>query len=119
MKKILKLCSFISVPYGEVGTPTPIKDNNGTELKVGDLVFIKAINKEEYTVYQLAHIICYKNKYFAIGAEKRFNDDGTYKDLTIEKVLDCEELNIGDTVFYPNFYIKCCEEVENKEESNE
>ena len=85
---------------GTIGEETPIKDKNGVQLKVGDLVFGKAgssfccvpISKDE-------------GKCYAHGLERRFNDDGSYSsEVQIEKVKGCEDIELGSKMPIPSVH---------------
>lgn len=83
---------------GAIGEETPIKDKNGVQLKVGDLVLIKTGS----------YFICVSiekcdGKYFAHGFEPCFNVDGSYSsDLQIEKVKGCEDIELGSKMPIPS-----------------
>lgn len=85
---------------GTIGGETPIKDKNGVQLKIGDLVLIKTGS----------HFICVPiekcdGKYFAHGLECRFNDDGSYSNcLQIEKVKGYEEIELGSKMPIPSVH---------------
>lgn len=83
---------------GTIGEETPIKDKNGVQLKVGDLVFGK-----------MGSSFCYvpiakdEGKYFAHGFEPCFNDDGSYSsEVQIEKVKGCEDIELGSKMPIPS-----------------
>lgn len=95
-KKVLTYSkAFISDNEGVVGTPTPIKDKDGVELKVGDLVYAQTIN-EGHTCHSLDFVVCETGKYFVFGSYSNFNNDGTYENIVIKKIKGCEELKAGD-----------------------
>lgn len=85
---------------GTIGEETPIKDKNGVQLKIGDLVLIKTGS----------YFICVPiekcdGKYFAHGLEYRFNDDGSYSNcLQIEKVKGYEEIELGSKMSIPSVH---------------
>ena len=91
---------FFDEELGTIGEETPIKDKNGVQLKVGDLVLIKTGS----------YFICVPiekcdGKYFAHGLECRFNDDGSYSsDLQIEKVKGCEDIELGSEMPIPSVH---------------
>lgn len=77
--------------FGTIGEETPIKDKNGVQLKVGDLVFGKVGSS-----FCCVPIEKCDGKYFAHGLECLFNDDGSYSNcLQIEKVKGCEDIELG------------------------
>lgn len=85
---------------GTIGEETPIKDKNGVQLKVGDLVFGKVGSSFFYVPIEKCD-----GKYFAHGLECRFNDDGSYSNcLQIEKVKGYEEIELGFTMPVPSLH---------------
>lgn len=83
---------------GTIGEETPIKDKNGVQLKVGDLVFGKVGSSFCYVPIEKCD-----GKYFAHGLEYRFNDDGSYSNcLQIEKVKGCEDIELGSKMPVPS-----------------
>lgn len=83
---------------GTIGEETPIKDKNGVQLKVGDLVFGKSGSS-----FCCVPIAKDENKCYAHGLECRFNDDGSYSsDLQIEKVKGCEDIELGSKMPIPS-----------------
>lgn len=83
---------------GTIGEETPIKDKNGVQLKVGDLVFGKV--GSSFCCVQIEKC---DGKYFAHGLECRFNDDGSYSsEVQIEKVKDCEDIELGSKMPIPS-----------------
>lgn len=86
--------------FGTIGEETPIKDKNGVQLKVGDLVLGKLGSSFFY-----APILKDEGKYFAHGFEPCFNVDGSYSsDLQIEKVKGCEDIELGFKMPIPSVH---------------
>lgn len=94
-KQYLTLC-YGGHDYGFIGEETPIKDANGTPLKVGDVVRFNTFDQR--TV--IAPIVHTDDKYFAMGIGLAFNDDGTIWDdnFTIIKVYDYLQIKHGDVI---------------------
>lgn len=85
---------------GTIGEETPIKDKNGVQLKIGDLVFGKVGSSFCYVPIEKCD-----GKYFAHGLECLFNDDGSYSNcLQIEKVKGCEDIELGSKMPIPSVY---------------
>lgn len=85
---------------GIVGEETPIKDKNGVQLKVGDLVFGKIGSS-----FCCVPIVKYEGKCFVHGLECCFNDDGSYSsEVQIEKAKDCEDIDLGSEMPIPSAY---------------
>lgn len=85
---------------GTIGEETPIKDKNGVQLKIGDLVFCKAGSR-----FCCVPIEKCDGKYFAHGLELRFNDDGSYSNfLQIEKLKGYEEIELGSKMPIPSVH---------------
>lgn len=83
---------------GTIGEETPIKDKNGVQLKVGDLVFVKT-----GLCFVYVPIIKYEDKYFAHGLEACFDVDGSYAAyIQIEKVKDCKDIGLGSKMAIPS-----------------
>lgn len=89
---------FFDEELGTIGEETPIKDKNGVQLKVGDLVLIKI-----GSYFFCLPIEKCDGKYFAHGFEPCFNDDGSYSsEVQIEKVKDCEDIELGSKMPIPS-----------------
>lgn len=85
---------------GTIGEETPIKDKNGVQLKIGDLVLIKT-----GSYFLCLPIEKCDGKYFAHGLECRFNDDGSYSsEVQIEKVKGCEDIELGSKMPIPSVH---------------
>lgn len=99
-KLIVKIEKVVQKEYGTIGEETPIKDKNGVQLKVGDLVLIKI-----GSYFFCLPIEKCDGKYFAYGLERRFNDDGSYSNcLQIEKVKGYEEIELGFIMPIPSVH---------------
>lgn len=96
-KQYLTLC-YGGHDYGFIGEETPIKDANGTPLKVGDVVRLD----HEFGNTVLTPIVHGEGKYFVMGIEAAFDDNGTLvdDDFKIIKVYDCSEIKHGDVISY-------------------
>lgn len=89
---------FFDEELGTIGEETPIKDKNGVQLKVGDLVFDKIGSS-----FCCVPIEKCDGKYFAHGVECCFNDDGSYSNcLQIEKVKGYEDIELGSKMPIPS-----------------
>lgn len=85
---------------GTIGEETPIKDKNGVQLKIGDLVLIKTSSN-----FICVPIEKCDGKYFAHGLECHFNNDGSYSNcLQIEKVKGCEDIELGSKMPIPSIH---------------
>lgn len=85
---------------GTIGEETPIKDKNGVQLKLGDLVFVKVGSSFCYVP-----IAKDEGKYFAYGFEPCFNADGSYSsEVQIEKVKGYEEIELGSKMPIPSVH---------------
>lgn len=85
---------------GTIGEETPIKDKNGVQLKIGDLVLIKI-----GSYFIGVPIEKCDGKYFAHGLECRFKVNGSYSsDLQIEKVKGYEEIELGFKMLIPSVH---------------
>ena len=98
-KLILKKRSFLKEAtcqeLGVIGEETPIKDKNGTELKVGDLVFYKWGNFKK--LFGTTVIIKFDEMSAPYGMLISFDKKGNKidDDLTIEKIKGYEEIELG------------------------
>ena len=90
-KKVLKFENDIET--GTIGELTPIKDKNGTTLRVGDLVLVKLEN-----TYHISIIVKIKNKYNAFGAGCYFDDNGIYNTIELTKLFDCENFKSKEII---------------------
>lgn len=98
MKKIIgNYSAGMGLNYGVVGKKTNFKDENGNELYVGDIVEFKV---ENWTFTE--PIVDYCNgEVFIMGVQIMCdNETGTFDEeiLSVRKVKDHSELNIGDVL---------------------
>lgn len=99
-KLIVKIEKVAQKEYGTIGEETPIKDKNGVQLKVGDLVLGKI-----GSIFGYVPIVKQKDKYFAHGFGVYFNADGSYSNcLQIEKVKGYEEIELGFKMSIPSIH---------------
>ncbi len=98
-KLILEKRSFLRETtkreVGVIGEETPIKDKNGTELKVGDLVFYEW--RDSKKLFGTSAIIKFGKIAAPYGMLVSFDKKGNKidDDLTIEKIKGYEEIELG------------------------
>ena len=90
-KLIVKIEKVAQKEYETIGEETPIKDKNGVQLKVGDIVLAKFVS-----IFDYVPIVKRKDKYFAYGMGDIFNTDGSFANgAQIEKVKDYKDIVLG------------------------
>lgn len=89
----------ISMKMGVLGKETPIKDKNGTQLKIGDVVIAK-VNKNDLVsenVSSVTIIVENKEVAFPMGFELIFKVNDTLGfNVTLEKIKGYEEFELGE-----------------------
>lgn len=102
MKKIIEYTFEGKTELGIVGKATPLKDDLGNELKVGDVVFFQF--EDDSKMFGISIVISTKeNINYILGLYSLFDENGNKREnASIEIIRSCQDIPSGAKHFIVN-----------------